>query len=123
MRVNGSHETLDSAVMPRGYRLLHKIPRLPVGIINRLVSHFGSLQHLLAASAEDLMTVEGVGELRARSVREGRSEEHTSELQSRGHLVCRLLLEKKKKKQNTRGTPPHRRQMKDVNDASGSSIE
>src|SRR2546429_6875462 len=29
---------------------------------------------------------------------EGRSEEHTSELQSRLHLVCRLLLEKKKKK-------------------------
>src|SRR5690625_6283249 len=28
---------------------------------------------------------------------EQRSEEHTSELQSRGHLVCRLLLEKKKK--------------------------
>src|SRR2546422_2769978 len=31
--------------------------------------------------------------------RAGRSEEHTSELQSRLHLVCRLLLEKKKKKQ------------------------
>src|SRR5690625_6894986 len=31
-----------------------------------------------------------------------RSEEHTSELQSRGHLVCRLLLEKKKKKGATR---------------------
>src|SRR5439155_16871732 len=30
-----------------------------------------------------------------------RSEEHTSELQSRGHLVCRLLLEKKKDKYNT----------------------
>src|SRR5439155_3698638 len=30
-------------------------------------------------------------------LREERSEEHTSELQSRGHLVCRLLLEKKKK--------------------------
>src|SRR5690625_5874966 len=30
--------------------------------------------------------------------REPRSEEHTSELQSRGHLVCRLLLEKKKTK-------------------------
>src|SRR5690625_7074919 len=30
-----------------------------------------------------------------------RSEEHTSELQSRGHLVCRLLLEKKKKKKQT----------------------
>src|SRR5437660_3773270 len=32
---------------------------------------------------------------------EARSEEHTSELQSRGHLVCRLLLEKKKKISNT----------------------
>src|SRR5690625_6676670 len=31
-----------------------------------------------------------------------RSEEHTSELQSRGHLVCRLLLEKKKKKEDKR---------------------
>src|SRR5690625_6533763 len=31
----------------------------------------------------------------------GRSEEHTSELQSRGHLVCRLLLEKKKTKKIT----------------------
>src|SRR5690554_7611344 len=31
---------------------------------------------------------------------EERSEEHTSELQSRPHLVCRLLLEKKKKKKN-----------------------
>src|SRR5207253_6824192 len=30
-----------------------------------------------------------------------RSEEHTSELQSRGHLVCRLLLEKKKQEQKT----------------------
>src|SRR5690625_6101897 len=30
---------------------------------------------------------------------DGRSEEHTSELQSRGHLVCRLLLEKKKEAQ------------------------
>src|SRR3989449_5253123 len=34
----------------------------------------------------------------------GRSEEHTSELQSRLHLVCRLLLEKKKSKKNETGT-------------------
>src|SRR5689334_23516404 len=33
-----------------------------------------------------------------------RSEEHTSELQSQFHLVCRLLLEKKKKKHNTHST-------------------
>src|SRR3989449_5731137 len=35
---------------------------------------------------------------------QGRSEEHTSELQSRLHLVCRLLLEKKKKTKNSTGT-------------------
>src|SRR2546427_7142276 len=38
---------------------------------------------------------------RPRRVR-GRSEEHTSELQSQSNLVCRLLLEKKKKKNNSR---------------------
>src|SRR2546422_2186020 len=37
-------------------------------------------------------------EVEHRAAREMRSEEHTSELQSRLHLVCRLLLEKKKKK-------------------------
>src|SRR5437870_11286680 len=39
-----------------------------------------------------------------------RSEEHTSELQSRGHLVCRLLLEKKKKPRGARDVdgPPYR---------------
>src|SRR5438874_10018994 len=37
------------------------------------------------------------GEVRARARPERRSEEHTSELQSRRDLVCRLLLEKKKK--------------------------
>src|SRR5690625_5717220 len=37
-----------------------------------------------------------------------RSEEHTSELQSRGHLVCRLLLEKKKSRQQARESPPDR---------------
>src|SRR5687768_17918904 len=40
-----------------------------------------------------------------RRLRLGRSEEHTSELQSRLHLVCRLLLEKKKKKQNNPPIP------------------
>src|SRR5690625_5823238 len=37
-----------------------------------------------------------------------RSEEHTSELQSRGHLVCRLLLEKKKKTKHTDTLDGHR---------------
>jgi diadenylate cyclase len=69
----GSPETLDSAVSPRGFRLLAKVPRLPGAIIDRLVEHFGGLQKLLAASVDDLQTVDGVGEARARSVREGLS--------------------------------------------------
>src|SRR5690606_40870717 len=39
----------------------------------------------------------------ARPAALGRSEEHTSELQSRENLVCRLLLEKKKKEKNEKG--------------------
>src|SRR5687768_17948538 len=41
-----------------------------------------------------------VGPAAAGTLDQARSEEHTSELQSRLHLVCRLLLEKKKKKKN-----------------------
>ena len=66
-------DSLDAAVSPRGYRLLSKIPRLPGAIVDRLVEHFDSLQKLLAANLEDLMDVEGVGESRARTVREGLS--------------------------------------------------
>ncbi|WP_037912068.1 DNA integrity scanning diadenylate cyclase DisA [Actinacidiphila yeochonensis] len=69
----GSPESLDSAVSPRGYRLLAKVPRLPNTVIERLVEHFGGLQKLLAASVDDLQAVEGVGEARARTVREGLS--------------------------------------------------
>jgi diadenylate cyclase len=69
----GVPEALETAVSPRGYRLLAKVPRLPVLVIDRLVDHFGGLQKLLAASVEDLQSVEGVGESRARSVREGLS--------------------------------------------------
>ena len=66
-------ESLDAVVNPRGLRILGKVPRLPGTIIERLVEHFGSLQQLLAAGLDDLMAVEGVGELRARMVREGLS--------------------------------------------------
>jgi diadenylate cyclase len=69
----GSGEHLDAAVTPRGYRLMAKVPRLPGTVIDRLVEHFGSLQKLLSASIDDLQAVDGVGELRARSVREGLS--------------------------------------------------
>jgi diadenylate cyclase len=66
-------DVLDQAVSPRGYRLLARVPRLPGAVVDRLVEHFGSLQKLLTAGIDDLQAVEGVGETRARSVREGLS--------------------------------------------------
>jgi len=70
----GLHDdSIDGAVAPRGFRLLSKVPRLPWTIIDRLVQQLGGLQKLLAASVDELMTVDGVGEQRARTVREGLS--------------------------------------------------
>lgn len=66
-------EGLDQQVSPRGYRQLARIPRLPETIIERLVAKFGSLPKILGASTESLQAVDGVGEARARSVREGLS--------------------------------------------------
>jgi len=66
-------DALEAVVSPRGYRLLAKVPRLPGHVVDRLVEHFGSLQRLLGATVEDLQTVEGVGDTRARTVREGLS--------------------------------------------------
>jgi diadenylate cyclase len=66
-------DPLDSAISPRGHRLLARIPRLPVTIVDRMVEHFDSLQRLLSASVDDLQAVDGVGESRARAVREGMS--------------------------------------------------
>ncbi len=68
-----SPDLLDHPVSPRGFRLLARVPRLPEIVLERLVGHFGGLQKLLAASIDELQAVEGVGETRARSVREGLS--------------------------------------------------
>jgi diadenylate cyclase len=70
---NPGGDSLDAAVSPKGFRLLTKVPRLPGAIVERLVEHFGDLQKLLAANLDDLMLVDGVGEQRARAVREGLS--------------------------------------------------
>ncbi len=66
-------EAMEAPVSPRGYRLLAKVPRLPRLVVDRLVEHFASLQKLLAANVDDLKVVEGVGETRAKTVREGLS--------------------------------------------------
>jgi diadenylate cyclase len=64
---------LDTGLQPRGYRLLSKIPRLPEGVIERIVDRFGNLQKVMRATIDDLDDVEGVGEARARAIKEGLS--------------------------------------------------
>ncbi|MFZ5646378.1 MAG: DNA integrity scanning diadenylate cyclase DisA [Bacillota bacterium] len=67
----GSTSILDQNVSPRGYRILEKIPRLPLPVIENLVKEFGSLKKILNATIEELDEVEGIGEVRARSIKEG----------------------------------------------------
>jgi len=62
---------LDVSIEPRGYRLLHRLPRFPEAVIDRIVEHFAGLQRIMRASVGDLERVGGVGEARARSVKEG----------------------------------------------------
>src|SRR5690625_5728367 len=54
-----------------------------------------------AAARELVIAPKGTGWSGRHGISPPRSEEHTSELQSRGHLVCRLLLEKKKRQAPT----------------------
>ncbi|MCL5935713.1 MAG: DNA integrity scanning diadenylate cyclase DisA [Firmicutes bacterium] len=67
----GSTSILDQNVSPRGYRVLEKIPRLPLPVIENLVREFGTLKKILNATIQELDEVEGIGEVRARSIKEG----------------------------------------------------
>ena len=67
----GASDQLDTKVTTRGYRQVAQINRLPGTLGERLIEHFGSLQALFAASRSDLQEVEGVGEQRARAIRDG----------------------------------------------------
>jgi diadenylate cyclase len=69
---------LDFAVTPRGLRVLSQIPRLPDNVVNRVVGDLEGLDAILRASGRELEAVEGVGQARAREIREGlrRLQEH-----------------------------------------------
>ena len=68
------YETFDNydeiGVYTRGYRILNKIPRMPSNIVENLITSFKSFQHILAADTESLDEVDGIGEVRARTVRQ-----------------------------------------------------
>jgi diadenylate cyclase len=79
----GAADGLDQHVTSRGYRLLGQIPRLPQAIADNVIEHFGGLQKLLSASAQDLRRVAGLDPALATSVREGLSRLAESALMER----------------------------------------
>src|SRR5437763_364588 len=57
--------SLDAPIQPRGFRLLHKIPRIPEVVADHVVERFSNLQKIMRAGVSDLVEVEGVGEAAA----------------------------------------------------------
>jgi Predicted nucleic-acid-binding protein (contains the HHH domain) len=61
----------ELCIYPKGFRILSKVPRLPMTIARKLIDEFGCLREISKASIEQLDEVEGIGELRARAIKEG----------------------------------------------------
>ena len=57
-------------VYTRGYRILNKVPRMPSNIVENVVKRFKSFQNLLVANIAELDDVEGIGEIRARTIKQ-----------------------------------------------------
>ena len=68
------YETFDNydevGVYTRGYRILNKVPRMPANIVENLILSFKSFQHILDADIESLDEVDGIGEVRARTIKQ-----------------------------------------------------
>ena len=62
---------LDEVKSPRGYRMLSKISRLPPIIVENLIDQFQQLPAILKATVEELDDVEGIGDVRARKIKDG----------------------------------------------------
>ncbi|MBI2435294.1 MAG: DNA integrity scanning protein DisA [Candidatus Hydrogenedentes bacterium] len=61
--------SVDTYLSPRGYRVLHATHRLSPQIIENLVARFNSLQQIIRAPKDELVEVEGVGEILAERIR------------------------------------------------------
>ena len=61
----------DTEVRSKGYRLLNKIPKMPTNIVENMVEAFGNFKDIIRASIEELDDVEGIGEIRAKNIKQG----------------------------------------------------
>src|SRR5439155_3995715 len=91
LRVNGTPISLTYEYQPG-----NTDPDTRLAVVTGDLSAFAGQTVQLKFTTLDMAGSVVNGQLHGLTCKRGRSEEHTSELQSRGHLVCRLLLEKKK---------------------------
>jgi diadenylate cyclase len=62
---------LNISIVPRGYRLLNRLSFIPNNVMENLVKKFGDLPKILDSSLEELDSIEGIGEVRAKRIKEG----------------------------------------------------
>ena len=67
----GGMPLTDTLISPKGFRILFKVPRIPVSVIENLVRHFKQLKFVIEANTEELDQVDGIGEARAKAIRSG----------------------------------------------------
>ena len=60
----------EVAVYPKGYRILNKVPKVPPAVVENLVKYFKSFQHILLAEIEELDNVDGIGTVRAMTIKQ-----------------------------------------------------
>ncbi len=81
MGFGGSSDVLEKSLTPRGYRILHRVPRIPTSIVAKIVSYFDeNLQNILNADIATLDEVEGVGTVRSNAI-------HRSLIRQRDYAV------------------------------------
>jgi len=67
----GNISLVDTLVSPRGFRMLSRIPRIPASVIENIVKNFRQLKRVTVATYEELDNVEGIGEARAKAIKNG----------------------------------------------------
>ena len=61
----------DTLISPKGFRILFKVPRIPVSVIENLINQFGELKYVIEADTSELDKVDGIGEARAKAIKSG----------------------------------------------------
>ncbi|MBW6410353.1 DNA integrity scanning diadenylate cyclase DisA [Clostridium weizhouense] len=62
---------IDTLISPKGYRILSKVPRIPSNVIDNLIKEFRELNSVIEADTDELDNVEGIGEARAKAIKNG----------------------------------------------------